>query len=545
MARAKKLPVVTTFDGRQFRTGMQQMKADLKGVSKGVGQLGNIMKAGLAGAGVAAVMDGVKSMQKMVIAADQLNKKTSIVFGAYEKDVNRVAEASARGLGMSKDEFRAAASATADLLVPMKFTRGEATNMSLELVKLSGALSEWSNGQYDASETSQIITKAMLGETEQMKQLGIKVDQTSKAFNKQVKELMQVKGLSLEQAKAMAILEQITNKSADAQQAFAENAGSVAREAAEARAIMQDWKDNVIKELIPLWNKNVTATNDFLTVVGHLKDEISSGWDEIGGADSVIKDWVERGLLAIVTTGASEVQKAMGGFADEIERANKNAAEATKPGGWVDLLQEASKGGLSIPSFQSTPGEEIRVEDKLVDDRGADIAKLGEKDLPEEIEIMGKNFKDYLEPAVDILGDFKDLYADTADEVEQSNIDIASSMASFAGDFKQNSLQLIKQLANQALAGYLASIFKSQELPVYVQLAMAAAASSVINGLFSSIGGRTGGGGGSTGHIGSGAGIERRAPAGQNVEMSGVIVGDNMRIMANRNQNRINRINGG
>ena len=71
-------------------------------------------------------------------------------------------------------------------------------------------------------QVSEILSKAMLGETEQLKSMGIKVDISSKAFNERIKLVMKDTGVTLDQAKAMDIQRQIMEKSTDAQKAYAE-----------------------------------------------------------------------------------------------------------------------------------------------------------------------------------------------------------------------------------------------------------------------------------------------------------------------------------
>lgn len=92
--------------------------------------------------------------------------------------------------------------------------------MSVEMTKLSGALAEWSKWQYNATEASQVLSKAMTGEVEQLKTMGVVIDQSSKEFGARIKALMKTKKLTLQQAKAEDILQQIISKSTDAQKSF-------------------------------------------------------------------------------------------------------------------------------------------------------------------------------------------------------------------------------------------------------------------------------------------------------------------------------------
>jgi len=57
--------------------------------------------------------------------------------------VNEWAERSASAMGMTNRAYANAAAGIGDLLVPMGFAKDEAAAMSVELVDLSGSLSEW------------------------------------------------------------------------------------------------------------------------------------------------------------------------------------------------------------------------------------------------------------------------------------------------------------------------------------------------------------------------------------------------------------------
>ena len=67
MARERQLRVKARFDGKQFRTGMQQMQVDMKRLNKGMMSVGNVMKGALVGVGVSAVLQSVGAINKMII----------------------------------------------------------------------------------------------------------------------------------------------------------------------------------------------------------------------------------------------------------------------------------------------------------------------------------------------------------------------------------------------------------------------------------------------------------------------------------------------
>lgn len=146
--------------------------------------------------------------------------RSSTVFGNQLGYVSTEAEKLADRMGLTNREFVANAAATADLLIPLDFTRQQAAKMSVELQSLTGAMDEWTGGSIGAAGVSDILTKAMLGENEGLKQLGIAVQKDSDEFRELVKVKLAAGDVTKAQAEAMATLELITMKSADAQSAY-------------------------------------------------------------------------------------------------------------------------------------------------------------------------------------------------------------------------------------------------------------------------------------------------------------------------------------
>lgn len=173
-----------------------------------------------------------------------LGKKSATVFGDQLGDVQKWADTNASAMGLTTREATGLAAAFADLLIPMGFTRDQAADMATKVVGLSGALAEWSSGKVSAAEASDILAKAMLGETDGLKALGIAIsaaDIQQRILEKGQKDLT---GALREQAEAIATQELIFEKSTDAQHSFANGADSAARKQAELNAKMKEFKDD-------------------------------------------------------------------------------------------------------------------------------------------------------------------------------------------------------------------------------------------------------------------------------------------------------------
>lgn len=253
---------------KQVESQIDKITQSTKKAEKGVSSFSRIFKAALAPlVGILAtisfkeIIAGVFKTGAEIEAFDQKSKK---VFGEAIDTVEDFAKKNANAMGLTRREYIAAATAAGDLLIPMGFQREEAANLSSDLVDLSGALAEWSGGQKTSTEVSEILTKALLGEREQLKTLGISIseaDVQQKLLEKGQKKLT---GQALEQAKALATLELVYAKSQDAQTAFAENGNSLLRQRAKFTAYFTDLRDGFVQQVLPGITAATSAFSEWL-----------------------------------------------------------------------------------------------------------------------------------------------------------------------------------------------------------------------------------------------------------------------------------------
>lgn len=238
----------------------------INGVEKGWRSLVALAKKfapALAGAfAIGGVAQLGKELLNTGIQMDALAKKANKVLGPALGYVTAEAEKNAEAMGLTTAEYINAVAAAQDLLIPMGFQRDEAAQISTQLVNLSGALSEWTGGQRSAQEVSEILNKALLGEREQLKGLGISIQEADVKQRLYQKGLKDLAGDTLKQAKAAATLELILEKSADAQAAFAENSGSLVRTQAELTAKFNEAKETISVALIPVFNRLLDVALD-------------------------------------------------------------------------------------------------------------------------------------------------------------------------------------------------------------------------------------------------------------------------------------------
>jgi len=246
---------------RNVNTRIDELKAKSKSASKATkgmtAQMGNFKStvAGLLTAGgIIGMVHMLGRLGKGIIDVtqnlQQTDRRARIVFGKNFPKMREEAKLLANDLGLTNNEFIKAASNTADLLIPLDFSRKKSAELSSGLVQLSGALNEWQGGTLGAAEVGNILTKAMLGENEQLKQLGIAILQDSKEFTNLVKAKMKDEGATRAQAKAMATYELIQKKSADAQTLFSAKMDGVLNRRQQVTTFFRQLKENVIEGAI-------------------------------------------------------------------------------------------------------------------------------------------------------------------------------------------------------------------------------------------------------------------------------------------------------
>jgi len=258
----------------------------------------NKMTAGLKGyIGVAAaaftadaVIQYTGKLFKLGAEMEVLTAKAKTVFGEALPAVTQAAEDNANAMGLTVSQYTDAAAAIGDLLVPMGFAREEAGDISTELVNLSGALSEWTGGQVEATEVTDILGKAILGEREQLKTLGISINEADINARLAEKGLKGLTGEMLQQAKAAATLELVTERSTDAQTAFGNNADTLVRKQAELTAKINDVQERLANALLPVFNRLADAALNFAEGFEGIAEGMERLSDPVKGAAAAFDD---------------------------------------------------------------------------------------------------------------------------------------------------------------------------------------------------------------------------------------------------------------
>lgn len=212
---------------------------------------------------------------------DVYDKKATTVFEGGADLVRQWADANNEAFGLSDEELTGLAASFGDLLKPMGFTAQQAATMSQDVVGLSGALSAWSGGTKSAAEVSDILAKAMLGETDGLKALGIAIsqDEINTRLARDGKD--QLTGALLAQAKATATQQLIMEKSTDAQKAWSDGSMDGMKNSNTLKATFADLKAELAERLMPVFQR-VTGwlVDTAVPAIGRLVDRGKVLWAE-------------------------------------------------------------------------------------------------------------------------------------------------------------------------------------------------------------------------------------------------------------------------
>ncbi|HYN68822.1 MAG TPA: hypothetical protein VEX41_01265 [Candidatus Eisenbacteria bacterium] len=240
-----------------------------------------------AGALVAVGAEAIKLGPKY----EAMDAKAQTIFGGSLGGVQAWADANASAMGLTGREATGLAANMGDLLVPMGFTRDQAAAMSTETIGLAGALSEWSGGTTSAAGASEILQKAMLGERDGLKSLGISISEADVQAQLALNGTDKLTGAALEQAKALATQQLIFAKSTDAQASYAAGTAEGIRSQHEMDAALATVQETLVEAVYPILKE----------VTGWLAENLPGAIDTVKGVIAALRPVFET-VFGVVST---------------------------------------------------------------------------------------------------------------------------------------------------------------------------------------------------------------------------------------------------
>lgn len=209
-------------------------------------------------------------------------QKFDVVFQGLGARTTKLLKEMQNDYGQSELSARRMIALTGDMLTGFGFGREEALNMAEAVAKLGADIASFSNYAGGAEGAAMGITKAMLGETEQAKMLGIAIKTDTPEYKKLTKEIMETNNVTFTQAKAIAALRIAYEQSPNAIGDFKRNMESLANQERILSNNMVELKSNVgevlsgpfltgvqtVNKLVTGFNKLDKGTQEFIVTVG-------------------------------------------------------------------------------------------------------------------------------------------------------------------------------------------------------------------------------------------------------------------------------------
>ena len=243
--------------------------------------LGNTVRNVIGGVIVFQTLRFGKQMVDMASSVEEMQSKSSVVFGKFVDTVRSQLEVFGNEVGRSTHELEQMASSIQDTFVPMGFARGEASKLSIQLTKLAVDVASFNNAS--DTETMMAFQSALVGNHETVRRFGVVITEATlkqellrMGINKTADEVTNAE-------KVQARLNLIIAGTADAQGDAERTAGSFAN---SSKALTSALDELVVSALTPLLptltnvvigiTNTVKATEEFLRVIGLIPKDLST-----------------------------------------------------------------------------------------------------------------------------------------------------------------------------------------------------------------------------------------------------------------------------
>jgi len=266
---AEKLEIIVDAKGtKKASNDFKTMGNNIKGTVKKVKSLGNSIKEVVALGGAVFLLkksfDFAKIFKNASRDAEETASKFRSVFDEIPKLAENMSSSLARDFKLADDTAKKLLSTTGDLLSGFGYTDTEALKMSDSVNRLAIDLASFQNFAGGSEGASRALTSAMMGNTESAKSLGIIIRQDSAEFKEQIRILTEVKGMTIQQAKAQVILQEAYKQSKNSVGDFARTQEQLANQERILAETTKQLKIEIGDKLKPVFASGTRLANSFL-----------------------------------------------------------------------------------------------------------------------------------------------------------------------------------------------------------------------------------------------------------------------------------------
>ena len=268
--------IKTTTDGKEPGSGLKKFA----------------IGAGIATAALVVLVKAGKEWSKAASDAEEIGSKFATIFRDISDDAEAMADSFAENFGLAGSTSRELLGNTADLLTGLGFTQQGALDLSEQVNTLAADLASFSNFAGGTTGASEALTKALLGEAESVKALGIVINQNTQEYKDAIKFYTEVEGKTLLQAKAFTALQFATEQSGNAIGDVTrtwESHANVQRRLEESTKSFKEEMGAFVNQgatpLLSITDKMVTALGDWLGKVNEARIMLKDLEDGSVGAE--------------------------------------------------------------------------------------------------------------------------------------------------------------------------------------------------------------------------------------------------------------------
>jgi hypothetical protein len=191
--------------------------------------------------------------------------KFSVVFSSIPEEAKKAALEIQNLYGQSERSAKQMIGDTGDLLAGFGFDQKTSLDLSTQVTRLSVDLASFQNYAGGAKGAALALTRAMLGETEQAKMLGIVIRQGTKDYQDRIEKLQKEEGYTLLQAKAYAALQIATEQSKNSIGDYSRTMMELANSKRRLGEVAEDFNAKIGEQLAGAANTGVQSLTSLLT----------------------------------------------------------------------------------------------------------------------------------------------------------------------------------------------------------------------------------------------------------------------------------------
>jgi hypothetical protein len=279
------LVVRITGDNADFKKKIGETKKEADVTGKSVGKSFDLMKVKTLALGVAGTAVFVKTIGFLkdsamaAINAQETFSKFDVVFAGMGGAAETAAQQFIDSFDLAEETAKRMLSSTGDLLTGMGATKDVALEMSLQVNSLASDLASFTNYSGGAEGAADALTKALLGERESVKSLGIVIREEDVQNRLAAAGKDKLTGAAMLQAKAEATLQIAMEQSKNAIGDYArtsESAANTLKRAGEETKSLQVAVGTLlmpsVADLADVWGKVSGAIADVITKSNELRE---------------------------------------------------------------------------------------------------------------------------------------------------------------------------------------------------------------------------------------------------------------------------------